>query len=199
MDDEKVNYSLRPGDALVVTDVQNDFLPGGSLAVAGGDQVVPFLNQYLRRFVRRGLPIFATRDWHPPNHSSFLANGGPWPPHCVAGTWGARFSADLALPNYTRVISKATTKAVEAYSAFLGTDMEKRLRHAGAHRLFIGGLTTDYCVVNTVRDALEAKFATVVLADAIRAVNVHPGDGDAAIAEMQRLGAEMATLEQIMG
>lgn len=194
---ERKSTSLRPGDALLVVDVQKDFLPGGALAVPKGDEVVPILNEYVRRFVRRGLPIFATRDWHPADHCSFQAYGGPWPPHCIADTAGARFPPELSLPSYTRVVSKATARQPDAYSGFQGTDLTVRLRHAGVKRLFVGGLATDYCVLNTVKDALAAGFATVLLADAIRAVDVHPGDGEAAIAEMRRLGAQATRLEEI--
>lgn len=143
-----------PGDALIVVDVQNDFLPGGALGVRGGDKVVPVLNEYLRRFARQGLPLFATRDWHPPGHCSFKGSGGPWPEHCVAGTAGAAFARELSLPADVRVISKATAIDQEVYSSFCGTDLAEQLRQSGVRRLFIGGLATDYCVRFTVRDAI---------------------------------------------
>jgi nicotinamidase/pyrazinamidase len=186
---------LQPGDVLLVTDIQNDFLPGGSLAVAGGDEVVPLLNRYIAAFQAQGLPVYATRDWHPPGHCSFHAQGGPWPIHCVAGTHGAAFAATLVLPPDTTVISKATLQDQEAYSSFQGTDLASRLRAAGIRRLFIGGLTTDYCVLNTVRDARQLGYEVFVLADAIRAVDVQPGDGQRAEEEMTRLGARRITLE----
>jgi len=185
---------LQPGDVLLVTDIQNDFLAGGSLAVAGGDEVVPVLNRYIAAFVAQGLPVYATRDWHPPGHCSFHAQGGPWPTHCVAGTHGAAFAATLTLPPDTTVISKATSRDREAYSSFQGTDLDSRLRAAGIRRLFIGGLTTDYCVLNTVRDARHLGYEVFVLADAIRAVEVQPGDGRRAEAEMTSLGAHSITL-----
>lgn len=180
---------LRPGDALIVVDVQNDFLSGGSLAVPDGDAVVPVLNRYLALFAARGLPVFAARDWHPPNHCSFHAQGGPWPPHCLAGSSGAEFASALALPPAAHIISKATTPDRDAYSGFEGTDLDAQLRALHVHRLFVGGLATDYCVLNTVRDGLQRNYAVVLLIDAIRAVNVHPRDGEQALAEMQRLGA----------
>lgn len=180
---------LRADDALIVVDVQKDFLPGGRLAVLDGDAVVPVLNRYLERFVAHGLPVFATRDWHPPDHCSFLTRGGPWPPHCVAGNAGAEFASALALPPAAHIISKATTPDRDAYSGFEGTDLYAQLRALHVHRLFVGGLATDYCVLNTVRDGLQRNYAVVVLIDAIRAVNVHPSDGEQALAEMQRLGA----------
>lgn len=186
-----------PGDALIVVDVQNDFLPGGALGVPHGDDVVPVLNEYLRRFAQRRLPVYATRDWHPPDHCSFLAAGGPWPPHCIAGSAGAAFAPGLALPPDAVVVSKATAREPDAYSGFGGTDLAERLRAAGVGRVFVGGLATDYCVLNTVKDALAAGFAAVLLLDAVRAVDVSPGDGVAAIAEMRELGAAAVRLEEI--
>ncbi len=181
---------LSPGDALVVVDVQNDFLPGGSLAVPRGDDVIPALNRYLAAFVRRELPIFATRDWHPPNHCSFQPYGGPWPPHCVAGSDGAAFAAALDLPASSTLITlKGTQPEKDAYSAFDGTDLDARLRGQGVARLFVGGLATDYCVLYTVKDGLKAGYTVILLQDAVRAVNVRPGDGKRAEAEMIRGGA----------
>jgi nicotinamidase/pyrazinamidase len=180
---------LRPGDALVVVDVQNDFLPGGSLAVPNGDEVVPVLNHYLAAFVRAGLPVFATRDWHPPDHCSFRARGGPWPPHCVQGSAGARFAPGLALPSSTVIVSKDVRPEQNTYSGFEGGDLDRRLREQGVRRVFVGGLATDYCVFHTVKDGLARGYAVVLLTDAIRAVNVEPDDGRKAEAEMIRLGA----------
>ena len=192
-------YDLQPGDALLVTDIQNDFLSGGSLAVPGGDEVVPVLNRYIDIFVTRNLPVFATRDWHPEHHCSFRAQGGPWPPHCIVGTHGAEFAAALRLPPSAVIISKATTPEHDAYSSFLRTDMDSRMRAAGIRRIFIGGLTTDYCVLNTTRDALQLGYQVFVLVDAIRAVNVRPGDGQRALEEMIALGARCITLQGFTG
>lgn len=197
MDGESESYVLGPGDALVVVDVQQDFLPGGALAVPAGDKVVPVLNTYLQRFAARRLPVFATRDWHPPDHCSFVAAGGPWPPHCIAGTAGAQFPPDLALPAAIEVVSKASARAPDAYSGFAGTDLAARLRQVGARRVFVGGLATDYCVLNTVQDALAEGFEVVLLVDAIRAVDVRPRDGAAAIAAMRRQGARAANLRTV--
>ncbi len=188
---------LQPGDALVVVDVQNDFLPGGALPVPDGDAVIAPLNAWIARFTARRLPVVATRDWHPPNHCSFREQGGPWPPHCIAGTPGAGFAAALELPDDAWIVSKATTPASEAYSGFEGTDLAERLRAAGVRRLFVGGLATDYCVLNTVKDALREGFTVFLLTDAIRAVNVHPGDGDKAIAEMTDAGAVPVTFADL--
>ncbi len=195
--DEGIPLTLQTGDALVVVDVQNDFLPGGALGVPAGDEVIPVLNRYLGEWRARGLPVFATRDWHPPGHCSFRERGGPWPPHCVAESQGARFANALDLPPTTVVISKATMVDQDAYSGFQGTDLDDRLRRAGVRRVFVGGLATDYCVVSTVRDALAREYRTVVLADAIRAVNVHPDDGRKAEAEMGRLGAALIRIEAL--
>lgn len=189
------DFQLRTGDALIVVDVQNDFLPGGKLAVTAGDEVVPALNEYQRRFVSRGLPIFATRDWHPTDHCSFTQRGGRWPAHCVAGTPGAEFAAGLLLPAAAVVISKATLPEAEAYSAFAGGDLAQRLRRAGVGRLFVGGLATDYCVLETVRDGLAEGFAVVLLVDAVRAVSAD--DGARAVAQMSALGASLARLGEL--
>src|SRR3989338_7404551 len=186
---------VRQGDALLIVDVQNDFLPGGSLAVPRGDEVVPVLNRYLRAF--QNLPVYATRDWHPPLHCSFRAQGGPWPPHCVAGTRGAEFAAALQLPPSAVVVSKATTAEQDAYSGFEGTNLDQQLHAANIRRLFIGGLATDYCMLNTVRDALKLGYEVLLLADAIRAVDVQPGDGQRAEQEMTKFGAQRITVEGI--
>jgi len=188
---------LKEHDALVIVDVQKDFLPGGALAVPRGDEVVPLLNRYIEKFRSCSLPVFATRDWHPPDHCSFQSRGGPWPPHCIAGTPGAEYADDLNLPEDSEIVSKASDPDREAYSGFDGTDLEQRLKRHGVRRLFIGGLATDYCVLNTVRDALRLGFEVLVLTDAIRAVNVHPEDGRKALEEMQRLGARLITLEDL--
>ena len=188
---------LQTGDALIAVDVQNDFLPGGSLAVPAGDAVVPAINRYVAAFAARALPVFATRDWHPPNHCSFKAQGGTWPPHCVAATRGAEFASGLALPPAAVIISKAATVEADAYSGFGGTDLAARLHAGGVTRLFIGGLATDYCVLNTVKDALAEGFEVLLLADAIRAVEVKAGDGARAQGEMQRLGARPVRYEDL--
>ena len=181
--------SLSDRDALLIVDVQADFLPGGRLAVPDGDAVVPALNGYLALARRKGLRVFASRDWHPPNHCSFRAQGGPWPEHCVAGTPGAAFAPSLELPSDAFIISKAVAAGSDAYSGFAGTDLERQLRALRVERLLVGGLATDYCVLNTVRDARKAGFEVLLLRDAIRAVNVKPGDGEHAEREMREVGA----------
>lgn len=188
---------LATDDALIVTDIQHDFLPGGRLAVLHGDEVIPVLNRYIALFRCRSLTIFATRDWHPPDHCSFRSHGGPWPIHCVADTHGAAFSEKLDLPADAIVISKATRSEREAYSSFEGTDLNRRLREEGIHRLFVGGLTTEYCVLATAKDAVHNGYRVVLLIDAIRAIDVTPGDGERAIDEMLRLGATPLCLEAV--
>lgn len=188
---------LTQSDALIIVDLQNDFLPGGALAVPGGNEIVPILNAYVARFERHGRPIFASRDWHPPDHCSFREYGGVWPVHCVARTEGAAFPHELKLPATVAIISKATEQGSESYSAFGGNTLEPALREAGIRRLFVGGLATDYCVRHTVNDALSLGFEVLLLRDAIRAVNVQPGDGDRACAEMLVHGAVPITIENL--
>ncbi|MBI2898212.1 MAG: nicotinamidase [Deltaproteobacteria bacterium] len=177
------------GDALLIVDVQNDFLPGGALAVPGGDEVIGAINRAIRLFEASGLPVFATRDWHPADHCSFREQGGPWPPHCVQNSRGAELAARLELPRSAVLVSKATSPERDAYSGFDGTNLEERLRAAGARRLYVGGLATDYCVLATVRHAIERGFRVHLLVDAVRAVDARPGDGERAIEQMDRLGA----------
>lgn len=188
---------LTAGDALLAVDVQYDFLPGGSLAVPGGDQVIAPLNRCLAAFAARKLPVYASRDWHTPDHISFRARGGPWPPHCVAGTRGAALAARLELPWAAEIVTKADTRDQDAYSAFGGTDFDSHLKASGVRRLFVGGLATDYCVLNTVRDALALGYSVFVLEDAVRPVDVKPGDGERALREMRRLGARIAVSEAL--
>ena len=185
-------YSVTSSDALLITDIQIDFLPGGALPVLQGDTIIPVLNEYARRFNDAGGHIFASRDWHPPNHISFKAQGGPWPPHCIQQTEGAKFSPDLKLPDGTTVISKATDPAYESYSVFDRTDFSEQLKNKGVKRLFIGGLATDYCIVNTVLDARKLGYETAVLMDATLGINVKPGDVDRAVEAMIKAGAEQA-------
>ena len=196
IDKSHLPVTLQQGDALLVVDVQTDFLPGGALAVPNGDAVVAVMNGYLSIFSDYGLPIFASRDWHPTEHCSFLEQGGSWPPHCVAETSGAAFAVGLKLPESTAIISKATQREVDAYSAFQDTGLTQQLQERGIRRLFVGGLATDYCVLHTVRDARKAGFEVYLLEDAIRAVEVSRGDGERAVAEMIKVGAVVIGLEQ---
>jgi nicotinamidase/pyrazinamidase len=185
-------------DALIVVDVQNDFCLGGSLAVKDGDHVVPVLNRYIDQFTKAGLPIFATRDWHPEKTSHFISGGGPWPAHCIQGSKGAEFHPDLKLPRETVVVSAGMGAEEDGYSGFLGRDesgakLADLLRQRGIERIFVGGLATDYCVKHTVLDGLKEGFKVVLLADSVRGVNLKPGDSARAIEEMLHAGAEVAT------
>ena len=180
--------SLQAGDALLVVDIQNDFCPGGALGVSAGDEVIPVLNRWIGEAGAKGVPVFATRDWHPADHISFRQRGGPWPPHCVQGTHGAEFHPDLRLPPDAQIVSKATTPDVESYSAFGDTDLVKRLRDAGVKRVWIGGLAQDYCVRYSSLDAIKQGFEVHVIVDATRAVNLSPEDGRHALQEIKRAG-----------
>jgi nicotinamidase/pyrazinamidase len=197
MANRHATIALNPDDALVVVDMQNDFVTG-TLAVPRGDDVIEPLNRAITLFEARGLPIFATRDWHPADHCSFAAQGGPWPVHCVAGTSGADYVPALRLPASAIPVQKATRREAEAFSSFAGTSLAAELRSRVVSRLFVGGLATDYCVLNTVRDAIADGFAVVVLADGIRAVDVHEGDGVRAEDEMRRLGARFAMADELV-
>jgi len=180
---------MERGDALLIVDVQNDFCPGGALAVNKGDEVVPVLNQWINQAQRLGVTIYASRDWHPAHHISFKERGGPWPPHCIQGTRGAAFHPDLRLSANVQVISKAQSPDEDSYSAFGGTDLAERLRRAGTHRLWVGGLTQDYCVRETSLDAIRGGFEVHVIVEGTRAVNVHPEDGRRALEDVRRAGA----------
>ena len=185
------------GDALIVVDMQNDFLPGGSLAVAGGNEIIPQLNRYLAYFAAHQLPVFATRDWHPVSHCSFQSQGGPWPPHCIAGSDGAAFHPGLKLPANAHIISKATSPETDAYSGFTATQLNELLQSLHIQRVFIGGIATEYCVLNTAKDALRLQYITLILEDAMRAINQQPGDGQRALEEMIRLGARPVHYEDL--
>jgi len=192
-----MEFRVDESSALIIVDVQRDFCPGGSLPVSKGDEVVTVLNKYVKKFVEAKVPIYATRDWHPPNHLSFEFQGGPWPPHCVQNTRGAEFHPALALPREVRVLSKASDPNREGYSGFDGTNLAEELKRRGIRRLFVGGLATDYCVKNTVLDALSLGFEVILLEDAVRGVDVKVGDSEAAIREMVDKGAKKASLDQI--
>ena len=182
--------ALRASDALLIVDVQRDFCPGGALAVPDGDAVVPVLNQWIDAARDAGAAIFASRDWHPPDHVSFQEQGGSWPAHCVAETDGAAFHADLALPKSATVIDKGIDAGHEAYSAFEGTDLAAELRAAGIERLWVGGLALDYCVRASVLDARRiARLPVHLILSATRAVEVQPGDGSRALDDMRSAGA----------
>jgi nicotinamidase/pyrazinamidase len=180
-----------PGHALLVVDMQNDFMPGGALGVDGGEEIVPLVNQLIGQFHDAGLPIVFSRDWHPEAHCSFEAQGGPWPPHCVQGSIGAEFAPAVHVPEDAIVVSKASRAEEEAYSAFQGTELAELLHRKGVSRVLIVGLATDYCVLASARDALKKGFEIIVLEEGVRAVNVRPGDGRRALQELRKSGAEI--------
>jgi len=189
-----LDLNLTNKDVLIITDMQNDFLPGGALAIKEGDLLIPVLNEYAKMFKRAKAKIVASRDWHPPNHISFITQGGPWLPHCLQNSEGAKFSPGLKLPEGTTVVSKATDPKKEAYSVFDGTGLGEQLQAQNIERIFIGGLATDYCVVNSVLDARKMGFEIYVLADATKGIDVNPGDVDKAFETMAKNGAIQVTL-----
>jgi len=192
-------YKIDPQhDALIVVDVQYDFLPGGSLPVADGLEVIPVINRLIPHFQH----IFFTRDWHPADHLSFSEfpkyMDKSWPPHAVMDTPGAQLHDDLHLPEYPRVINKGGDPQKETYSAFQGTNLEQQLRKLEVQRLFICGLATDYCVKHTTLDALISKFKVILVEDAIRGVDNPPGLAAAAVTEMYSKGALIANSEDLL-
>lgn len=185
------------GDTLMIVDLQNDFLAGGNLEIAGATALIPVLNRYIACFQTHRLPVIATRDWHPPDHCSFIEQGGLWPPHCIAGSAGAAFHADLALPADTHIISKATSRGADAYSGFCGTGLHELLQSLHIRRIFIGGVATEYCIRETVADALRLGYAMIVLEDAIQAINRQPHDSQQAIGDMIAHGAELIQFQAL--
>jgi nicotinamidase/pyrazinamidase len=186
-------YSIAPNDALIVVDPQNDFLPGGSLAVADGWRIFDPINRIMRQFKH----VLATRDWHPPDHDFFEHRGGPWPLHCLADTSGAAFSDRFHVEHVHEIVSKGTDSQTDGYSGFAGTDLAQRLRSRGVTRIFVCGLATDYCVKATAIEAVEQGFDTIVLTDAIAAVNLQPGDEEKAMRAMEERGVKLATTDEL--
>lgn len=176
--------------ALIVVDVQNDFCPGGTLAVPHGDEVIAPLNKLIDQFLERGDPVYKSRDWHPPTTRHFTAYGGTWPVHCVQNTEGAQFHPALRDDPRIKVISKGLSNA-DGYSAFEETNLGSQLNNAGVEEVVVGGLATDYCVKNTVLDALKQGYRVKAIEDAMRPVELKPGDGERAIEEMRAAGAEI--------
>jgi nicotinamidase/pyrazinamidase len=182
--------------ALLVVDMQKDFCPGGALAVPDADRIVPSLNRYLAEARARDMPVYASRDWHPPVTSHFKEFGGEWPPHCVQGSEGATFHADLRLPADAIVIAKGDDPSQAGYSAFEGHTAGGRtllsdLRNRHIRRLYVTGVATDYCVKATALDALRAGFDVRILSDAIAGIDLHPGDVARALDELSRSGARI--------
>lgn len=189
--------------ALILVDVQNDFCPGGALGVPGGDRVVEPLNCAAAAFAAAGLPIVATRDWHPPQTRHFQPFGGPWPVHCVQESEGAAFHPALRLPAGTLLLYKGTDEQRDGYSAFdgvseTGTTLAQLVAEQGIDHLCIGGLATDYCVRTTVLDALAHGLTVTVLTDAIAGVDLQPGDSERALAEMRAAGARLLVVDELL-
>jgi len=187
--------------ALLIVDVQNDFCPGGALAVKDGDQIIPVLNKYIRIFTATGLPVFCSRDWHPQQTSHFKKYGGTWPAHCVQNTPGAEFHPDLKIPENTVILSKGMDEKLEGYSAFQAQDNSGRmfdaiLKLTEIKVLFVGGLATDYCVKSSALDALEHGYQVNILTDAIKGVDLDPQDSQKALDAMRTKGSRFIDLEQ---
>jgi nicotinamidase-related amidase len=187
-------FDLSENDALIITDIQKDFCEKGALPVPAAEEIIPVINDYIKIFNKTKAKIFATRDWHPANHISFKQRGGSWPPHCVQDTEGAKFHPDLKLPITATILSKAIDPDKEAYSSFEGTTLEQQLKKQNVQRIFVGGLTAEYCVKTTILDAISLGFKAILLQDATRGLEQQVGDTEKALAEMTKNGAQKATL-----
>jgi nicotinamidase/pyrazinamidase len=176
--------------ALIIVDFQNDFTPGGALAVSDGDAIAGKLNTLAASGDYE--LVVATRDWHPADHSSFAENGGPWPVHCVQGTEGAELHPALDRSQVDVIVDKGEAVDTDGYSGFAGTGLDALLREHGITQVTVTGLATDYCVKNTALDALKAGFAVTVDSTAVRGVEIEPGDSERALAEVRAAGGVMA-------
>ncbi|MDD4650971.1 MAG: bifunctional nicotinamidase/pyrazinamidase [Methanothrix sp.] len=190
----------KSGRALLVVDVQNDFCPGGALGIRDGDRIIPTLNRYIEYFAAEGLPVIATRDWHPEITRHFQQFGGVWPVHCVQESPGAQFHPDLKLPEGVLVLSKGMDPEEDSYSAFQAADsvgglLADLLKGLGVSQVYIGGLATDYCVKHSALDALRMGLDAYILNDAIAGVNLQPDDSRLALEEMVRRGARKMKCE----
>ncbi len=184
--------------ALILVDIQNDFCPNGALAVTEGDLIVPIVNRLISTFPL----VISTQDWHPANHISFKAQGGQWPPHCVQGTTGAELHPDLKTETIALYFRKASSPDKDDYSEFAGKDEQGRsldevLKGYGVRKIYVVGLATDYCVLETVLDGLKYGYEVYAVTDAMRAVNVNPDDGEKALYKMVSSGAHLVTSEVI--
>ncbi len=183
------SFSFRSGDALLVIDMQKDFLPDGRLAVGGGDEIVPAINELIAGAQVAGAWIYASRDWHPLTHPSFQEEGGPWPVHCVQDTDGAAFADDLKLPASVPLISKGTRFDQDQTSAFDQTGLGERLRRDGVERVVVCGLALDVCVHDTATESCREDFPTCVITQASRAVD--PDSQDEVLARLRKVGVEL--------
>jgi len=177
---------LKTGDALIVLDVQRDFCAGGALEVADADKILPVVNGLIEEAVAASVPVFASRDWHPPGHASFRESGGPWPAHCVQGSAGAEFHSDLRLPERTVIIAKGAAPERDQLSAFNATGLADRLRDLNVRRLLIVGLALDVCVRDSALDAIAEGFETHVRLSGSRAIT--PQGGRDAVEKMRNAG-----------
>ena len=180
--------------ALLIIDFQNDFTPGGALAVEGGDEIA----EPVIRLAGSVDAVFATRDWHPPDHASFETQGGPWPVHCVVGTRGASLHPAMAEVELDGIVDVGRERDDEGYSGFENSDLAELLHDRGVERVYVCGLATDYCVRASAIDACREGFDVTVVEDAIRAVNVDPGDGERALEDMRAAGARVASSEELL-
>ncbi|OEU76014.1 MAG: nicotinamidase [Desulfuromonadales bacterium C00003107] len=178
---------FRPGDALLVVDVQNDFCPGGALPIDQGNEVVAVLNIWIAAAQQQQVPIFLTRDWHPAGHPSFTVNGGPWPVHCLQDTSGAALHDELLTPAVAEVVTKGTRFDQDQLSAFDQTGLADKLRRDGIRRLWVGGLALDVCVLATVLDGCREGFEVQVPVKSCRPVTAE--GGRAALEKMRQAGA----------
>lgn len=194
-----MRLKIGSNDALIVVDVQNDFCPGGNAAVEDGDAVARKISDLALNFRSHDGRVFATQDWHPTNHQSFVENGGIWPTHCVRGSQGAEFHSELKLPVGSGIIRKGEDPGTDAYSGFDGTTLSSHLERLDVKRVFVGGLSTEYAVQHTVYDALQKGFAAFVVTDAISAVNANPGDDQRALDTMLASGAKPVTTQELIG
>ena len=188
---------LTKNSALIVVDMQNDFI-NGALAVPNADTIIPIVNEYIKLFEKNNLMIVFTRDWHPENHCSFKENGGIWPKHCVQNTFGAEFHKDLYMPTNKYIISKAFLPDLEAYSAFEKTELDDLLKKNNIDTVFVCGLATDYCVKQTVLSALKLGYKTYLLVDAIKGVDLNNFDSEKAINEMIADKAKVIVFDELL-
>jgi len=191
--------TFAPDTAFILVDIQNDFCPGGALAVPGGDTIIPVVNRLSPLF----RSIIATMDWHPADHCSFKDQGGRWPPHCIQNTRGASLHPAVDVSRISRYVRKATSRDRDEYSEFGGVDEQNRsldeiLKEAGIATLYVAGLATDYCVRATVLDGLRLGYVVYAITDAMRPVEVNAGDGDRTLREMTEAGARLITSVEIL-
>lgn len=179
--------SFEPGDALLIVDVQNDFCPGGALPIEEGDRVVPVINEWIEKFARHRLPVFASRDWHPRDHLSFEPEGGQWPPHCIQDTSGADFHKQLNLPESAVVVTKGVRFDQDQNSAFDQTGLGAHLQRKGIRRVFVCGLALDVCVLATAMDARRLNLEVMLISEGTRPVRA--ATGAEALAKMKAAGA----------